>query len=146
MGQSHETDRWGTFKLVMPREYYNELMATLELAIRCGASNKIEAIRYMCAEFRATWEAIEMERPIHSELDVARIEAFDRDNWRCLLCESPRNLTVHHITPLSQGGARLDTGNLATLCWYCHEQLTVGGDQENWKAMRPQLLAAIEGD
>jgi 5-methylcytosine-specific restriction endonuclease McrA len=30
---------------------------------------------------------------------------------------------VHHITPLKQGGARLDPSNLMSLCNSCHNRV-----------------------
>jgi len=61
------------------------------------------------------------------------------ETWRevrkRLLCERPLceeclkagivrpAITVHHIVPLSEGGARLDYDNLMPLCRECHERI-----------------------
>lgn len=42
------------------------------------------------------------------------------DGWRCVRCQSARNLTVHHVVRRSK--VRLDTDeNGMTLCQPCHE-------------------------
>lgn len=68
----------------------------------------------------------------------ARRAGYDADWQRCRssylarhpLCEmclakgevKPAVL-VHHIRPLSEGGSRLDTANLAAVCTACHEAI-----------------------
>lgn len=44
-----------------------------------------------------------------------------RDGYHCHACGSRKHLTVHHITPRSQGGANR-AENLTTLCRACHRQ------------------------
>ena len=34
-------------------------------------------------------------------------------------CGKPAAM-VHHVVPLSRGGARLDPSNMASMCWGCH--------------------------
>jgi hypothetical protein len=46
---------------------------------------------------------------------------FERDEWVCLHCGTPENLTVDHIIPLSRGGTN-DFGNLQTLCKPCNSR------------------------
>jgi len=140
---------WATYRVLLPYAYYQELRATIELAMKMGAPNEIEALSFICAEYRSTWEA--SERDIHERNEddpmfVARRYAFERDNWTCLMrdCESRANLTVHHVTPLSMGGARYDVNNLATLCMSCHERITHGTRETNWKAELPYLLGRIQ--
>jgi 5-methylcytosine-specific restriction endonuclease McrA len=41
----------------------------------------------------------------------------------CRRCGTSRNLQVHHLTPLSSGGAPFDLDNLVTLCGSCHAQV-----------------------
>jgi len=54
-----------------------------------------------------------------------RRQVMERDNWRCQICGSRQNLTVHHQQPRSQQGP--DEGSeLITLCAGCHEQLHGG--------------------
>lgn len=64
------------------------------------------------------------------EYRAARQAALERDEWRCralidgVLCGGGRDvgswLEVHHITPISDGGAPADLDNLVTLCNVCH--------------------------
>jgi 5-methylcytosine-specific restriction endonuclease McrA len=58
---------------------------------------------------------------------LAREAARRRDGERCTRCGSTRNLQVHHIVPLSEGGDRFALSNLTTLCRDCHAK--VGGDR-----------------
>jgi len=41
----------------------------------------------------------------------------------CEKCEDYKDLHVHHIKPINEGGARLDPDNLMTLCRSCHEKV-----------------------
>ena len=50
----------------------------------------------------------------------ARREALDRDSNNCQDCGTSEDLHVHHIEPVSEGGAKFDTGNLITLCQEHH--------------------------
>ena len=43
----------------------------------------------------------------------------ERDGGRCMVCFSPRDVQVHHITFRSQGGDH-DPENLVCLCADCH--------------------------
>ena len=45
---------------------------------------------------------------------------YERDHYRCALCDSPKYLQVHHAIPRSQGGHRTSMHNLITLCSQCH--------------------------
>lgn len=60
----------------------------------------------------------------------ARKAALDRDGWVCQQCGMPNDehverfnhsLHVHHLTPVSDGGAKFDLDNLQTICAECHE-------------------------
>lgn len=44
-----------------------------------------------------------------------------RDGYRCKKCGSSKNLEVHHIIPISQGGKTVLI-NLITLCEKCHSR------------------------
>lgn len=50
----------------------------------------------------------------------AKSKARERDDEECQECGSDDDLHVHHIEPMSQGGAKLDLDNLVTLCRDCH--------------------------
>ena len=49
-----------------------------------------------------------------------RRQALDRDRWRCVGCESPLDLEMHHVIPLDKGGAPLALDNVAMFCASCH--------------------------
>jgi len=51
---------------------------------------------------------------------LARTAARQRDGQRCRQCGSSKELAVHHITPISEGGERFALSNLITLCRDCH--------------------------
>ena len=46
-------------------------------------------------------------------------EVRERDNFRCVICESEANLHVHHKIPRNLGGIH-HPDNLVTLCGSCH--------------------------
>ena len=58
---------------------------------------------------RKTWLTVELRRFIKR-----------RDNGACVECGSPRDLTLHHIVPISEGGRRYLPSNIVTLCRSCH--------------------------
>lgn len=50
-----------------------------------------------------------------------RQSVYERDGYRCALCDDTRGLQIHHIIKRSCGGN--DTPcNLITLCWRCHAE------------------------
>lgn len=51
--------------------------------------------------------------------NAVRKSVYKRDGYRCALCDSPRDLQIHHVIARSQGGTN-DPMNLITLCMYCH--------------------------
>jgi len=51
---------------------------------------------------------------------LARAAAKARDHHRCRNCGSDRNLQVHHVVRLIDGGAPFDLRNLRTRCRRCH--------------------------
>ena len=61
----------------------------------------------------------------HARLDrrrwqAVRVEAFERDHYRCVVCGRPGALEADHVVPLEKGGAEYDLGNIQTLCRRCH--------------------------
>ena len=49
--------------------------------------------------------------------------AFLRQCPQCEHCGTDKQLEVHHIVPLSEGGTN-DLDNLVTLCKACHSRVT----------------------
>ena len=49
-----------------------------------------------------------------------RRAAFERDGWRCRVCDRPGRLEAHHVRPLYKGGSPYDLANVETLCRECH--------------------------
>jgi 5-methylcytosine-specific restriction endonuclease McrA len=45
----------------------------------------------------------------------------ERDGHRCVLCNTPEDLTVHHRTYKHVGQEMDNLGDLTTLCRSCHE-------------------------
>lgn len=50
-----------------------------------------------------------------------RISIFERDNWKCLTCDTDSDLTLDHIYPVALGGSD-DPSNLQTLCRSCNSK------------------------
>ena len=64
------------------------------------------------------------KQPKREPLPVApetRQRVFERDAYRCRMCDGHRNLTIDHIMPRSAGGSD-DDGNLQTLCRPCNSK------------------------
>ena len=49
-----------------------------------------------------------------------RRRALDRDGWRCVRCESPIDLEMHHDPPLHTGADPWSLAGVRTLCAACH--------------------------
>ena len=61
-------------------------------------------------------------------------QVLARDNWRCQVCGSMRNLEVHHIQFRSHSGPDSEQ-NLITLCANCHigyHQTNAGSDEMSY--------------
>jgi 5-methylcytosine-specific restriction endonuclease McrA len=55
---------------------------------------------------------------------AVRQAARRRDDWACVQCGARGRVEVDHITPLRDGGAPFDLGNLQCLCPACHARKT----------------------
>lgn len=52
-----------------------------------------------------------------------RKKVLKRDNYRCVLCNSRKNITLHHIIPIIiNPDKRKDINNIVTLCFDCHKK------------------------
>ncbi|SNT37570.1 HNH endonuclease [Tropicimonas sediminicola] len=64
-----------------------------------------------------------------------RMQALERDDWRCVRCGERRRLEVDHIEPVrTRPDLAFDLGNLQVLCGRCHARKTrieVGLGQPN---------------
>lgn len=49
-----------------------------------------------------------------------RRSIYQRDGFRCALCDSTDQLQIHHVIPRGRGGSRENPMNLICLCWRCH--------------------------
>lgn len=67
---------------------------------------------------------------------ITRQVVLTRDDRRCTNCGRAGKLEVHHIVPLSQGGAPYDLDNLRSLCRDCHFDMEpsneAGKDNRKW--------------
>lgn len=61
---------------------------------------------------------------ISANLDrKTRKAVYQRDHYRCVLCDSPRFIQIHHAIPRGDGGDPKSMHNLVTLCQVCHAQV-----------------------
>ena len=70
-----------------------------------------------------------------------RLNALNRDRWRCGVCGKAGRLEVHHLIPLAQGGTS-DLSNVITLCVGCHLEVhkkPVSAHVQEWKDMVNEL-------
>ena len=51
--------------------------------------------------------------------NTTRKAVYQRDHYRCALCDSTDGIQVHHYVPRGCGGKH-HLHNLITLCWRCH--------------------------
>ena len=61
----------------------------------------------------------------HSKLNarrwaLARLQAFERDGWRCTSCGRAGRLEAHHEPPLRAGADPYDLDGIMSLCRRCH--------------------------
>lgn len=74
----------------------------------------------------------------HPRWRECRLAVFRRSGFGCELCGGLRRLEVHHIQPLSQGGAWFELANLQALCRGCHEgqhrKKPMGAERGQWEA------------
>jgi 5-methylcytosine-specific restriction endonuclease McrA len=70
---------------------------------------------------RELWKepTLRLHGEVYREL---RARILRRDGWRCQLCGSVTNLTVHHQRYRSHSGADTEQ-NLITLCADCHSEV-----------------------
>lgn len=94
---------------------------TLRFCLDCGSHHQSG---YSCPQREARryrTSAARRARGRHA-WRLAREAARARDGNRCRGCGSTKALAVHHVTPISKGGAKYELSNLITLCRSCHVQ------------------------
>lgn len=65
-------------------------------------------------------EEVEKMRRNHLCL-ITKARVLSRDDFKCANCGSIKQLHIHHILPISEGGSD-DVDNLKTLCVICHKK------------------------
>lgn len=51
---------------------------------------------------------------------LVKLEVWERDNRKCILCGSHKGEPNAHYLPRSAGGLGNTPRNIVTLCWGCH--------------------------
>ena len=81
----------------------------------------------------------------HTRLNARRWAAvrrrvFERDQWRCVMCDKAGRLECDHITPLQREPDQdpFDLDGLQVLCRSCHIKKTA---RENRRPLTPAELA-----
>lgn len=82
---------------------------------------ELETKRAEERQVKEPWRWIYSTQAWHRAKRAAKV----RDGWCCKAtgCTETERLTVHHLIPLSQGGAPFDLDNLITLCYKHHAEL-----------------------
>jgi hypothetical protein len=66
------------------------------------------------------WQQYRYTPPVREHIPLqVRLGVYERDGWKCVLCEAANNLSLDHIWPWSLGGSD-DPENLQTLCLPCN--------------------------
>jgi hypothetical protein len=60
---------------------------------------------------------------------AVREAVYELDHYRCVVCDSPENLSLDHVIPWSQGGSD-DMSNLRTMCRSCNSSRGTRTDHE----------------
>lgn len=71
----------------------------------------------------------------YKKVQLSRMNIFRRDSYRCLYCNSHKDLTIDHVIPKSMGG-KDSWENLATACHACNSKK---GNQMPEEALMPLL-------
>lgn len=79
------------------------------------------------------------------EYKVMRYSALSRDNFKCVLCDSNKNLEIHHIKKFSVAEhLRYAVSNVVTLCQNCHEMVTNREEQYEEEFQRIVAMKKIQ--
>lgn len=103
----HDLTLWGSDRRLTTEEW--------EIFIGHQLQREQEEIRRLESSLEATEEAPRRERIS----EVVRNEVWRRDQGRCALCGSQRNLEFDHIIPFSHGGSST-ARNIQLLCESCN--------------------------
>ena len=61
-----------------------------------------------------------------------KTEVKNRDGWKCVICDSDKDLHVHHKIPRKFGGVH-HMNNLVTLCASCHKVIETADIKQAFK-------------
>lgn len=106
----------------LPR--HSPLYHTVKAAsVRTGMTSGHVGLDFVCCMEGAAGKAVERTVPdmgmtanVNNKL---RRQVYERDGFRCALCDSTDVIQIHHIKPRGRGGAHHPM-NMITLCWRCH--------------------------
>ena len=92
-------------------------------SVRTGMANGHVGLDLMCCMEGAAGKAVERTVPdmgmTANVNNKIRRQVYERDGFRCALCDSTDVIQIHHIKPRGRGGAHHPM-NMITLCWRCH--------------------------
>ena len=68
---------------------------------------------------------------------IKRERIYKRDGWKCVYCESKKNLTIDHVIPKSRGGKNT-WSNLVTCCNSCNARKGDKTPEESGMSLKTQ--------
>ncbi|MYG26746.1 MAG: HNH endonuclease [Boseongicola sp. SB0677_bin_26] len=74
---------------------------------------------------------------------LTRLQAFERDGWRCTNCGAAGRLEAHHEPPLRAGADPYDLAGIRTLCRNCHLQHHQGESETPGRAEWRDFVAEM---
>lgn len=91
--------------------------------MRTGMTSGHVGLDFVCCMEGAAGKAVERTVPdmgmTANVNNKIRRQVYERDGFRCALCDSTDVIQIHHIKPRGRGGAHHPM-NMITLCWRCH--------------------------
>lgn len=64
-----------------------------------------------------------------------RLQVYERDGFKCVYCNSRKNLSLDHVTAESKGGATT-AGNLVTACKSCNSKKKTKSLSDFWETLQ----------
>ena len=136
---------WRTLKVSLPEPVACVVEEALWVAKVFGlAGNRTEAWEAIASNFLVEHSYANAYTELHAKnpYKVNSLAVLKDTGFRCLLCETSKDLTVHHMWPRGyHGPERPDDidceANLAPLCLACHEKV-----QPKWRQYVTRLMVA----